>query len=62
MSMTISRFLDRIRAAESRNQREMVLTTLEARDLHADITRLLLRLEQQTKEQSITIELKSEDF
>ena len=46
MSLHISRFLDRIKAAESRQQRDVVMTVNEARDLHADITKLLVRLDQ----------------
>ena len=46
MSLHINRFIDRIKAAESRQQRDVTLTISEARDLHADITRLLLVLEQ----------------
>lgn len=46
MSIHITRFLDRIRQAESRSQRDVIMTVSEARDLHHDITRLLARLEQ----------------
>jgi hypothetical protein len=53
MSLHINRFLDRIRAAESRQQRDVTMTTAEARDLHTDITRLLLAL-QVTHEQKTT--------
>jgi len=45
MSLHISKFVDRVRAAESRQQREVTMTINEARDLHADITRLLLKIE-----------------
>lgn len=45
MSLHINRFIDRVRAAESRQQREVTMTVTEARDLLADITRLLLKLE-----------------
>jgi hypothetical protein len=45
MSLHISRFLDRVRAAESKHHRDVVMPLNEARDLHADITRLLLALE-----------------
>jgi hypothetical protein len=45
MSLHINRFLDRIRTAESRQQRDVTMTTAEARDLHTDITRLLLALQ-----------------
>ena len=40
----IERFLEMVRAAESRQQREIVMTLVEARDLHAELTRLLLAL------------------
>lgn len=52
MSLHINRFIDRLRAAESRQQRDVTLTINEARDLHGDITRLLLQL--QTTAQSDT--------
>ena len=42
MSLHINRFLDRVRQAESRQQRDVSMTVQEARDLHNDITRLLL--------------------
>jgi len=45
MSQHINRFIDRVRQAENRQQRDIVLSITDARDLHADITRLLLSLE-----------------
>lgn len=48
MNLHITRFIDRVRAAESRQQREVTMNLNEARDLLADITRLLLRLESHT--------------
>lgn len=45
MSLHINRFIDRIKAAESRQQRDIILSITEARDLHADITKLLLVLQ-----------------
>ena len=44
MSLHINRFIDRIKAADGRGLREITLTTAEARDLHADITKLLLAI------------------
>ena len=44
MSLHIHRFIDSIKAHESRNQRDFTMTMNEARDLHADITKLLLCL------------------
>lgn len=41
----INKFIDRIKAAESRSQRDLIMTINEARDLHGDITKLLLSLQ-----------------
>jgi len=50
MSQHINRFIDRLRQAENRQQRDIVLSIADARDLHADITRLLIMLEQTRQE------------
>jgi hypothetical protein len=47
MTLHINRFIDKIKAAESRQQRDVTMSIHEARDLHADITKILLRLETQ---------------
>jgi hypothetical protein len=44
MSLHINRFVDAIKAAESRGQRDLTMTIRDARDLHADITKLLFTL------------------
>jgi hypothetical protein len=44
MSLHITKFVDRIKANESRGQAEFHMTMSEAKDLHADITKLLLLL------------------
>lgn len=44
MTLHINRFVDKIRAVESKNQRDVTLSINEARDLHAEITKLLLKL------------------
>ena len=53
MTIHLQKFVDRVRGQEARGARDLVMTINEARDLHADITRLLLALqslqEQQTK-------------
>ena len=46
MSLHINRFVDAIKAAESRNQRDFTMSMRDAKDLHADITKLLLALQQ----------------
>ena len=67
MSMHIVRFLDRIKAADSRQQRDITMTVNEARDLHSDITRLLLALEQahqpvETSQENIEIAITGGSF
>lgn len=51
MSLHINRFVDSIKAHESRGQRDFVMSMRDAKDLHADITKLLITLEQ-LREQS----------
>jgi hypothetical protein len=68
MSLHINRFVDAIKAAESRGQRDLTMNLRDAKDLHSDITKLLLTLEgmrnQKTlaKEESITVELSGGSF
>ena len=45
MSLHINRFVDAIKAAESRGQRDLTINIRDAKDLHGDITKLLLALE-----------------
>jgi len=42
----INRFVDSIKAHESRGQKDFTMPLKDAKDLHADITKLLLLLEQ----------------
>ena len=67
MSLHINRFVDRLRAAEGKQQRDIVLSLNEARDLHGDITKLLLIIqelrEQQAQEPQVqTIEVQGGAF
>jgi hypothetical protein len=62
MSLHINKFVDRIKAQESRGQRDFIMSMNEARDLHADITKLLLVLQHhhehaQKSQNSETIEV-----
>ena len=45
MSLHINRFIDRIKAADARQQRDFTMSMSDAKDLHADITKLLLSLQ-----------------
>ena len=40
MSLHINRFIDSIKAAESRGSKDLLMTLRDARDLHGDITKL----------------------
>lgn len=66
MSLHINRFVDSLKAAESRGQRDLIMSMREAKDLHADITKLLLSLQQyhsQTREnQPIEVVLSGGSF
>jgi hypothetical protein len=46
MSLHIHRFVDLIKATEARGQRDLFMPLRDAKDLHADITKLLVTLEQ----------------
>lgn len=66
MSLHINKFVDRVKAADSRGQRDVYLTLAEAKDLHADITKILVvinelrdRLEQ---EQTIEVQVNGGSF
>jgi hypothetical protein len=67
MSLHINRFVDSIKAHESRGQRDFTMSLRDAKDLHADITKLLLTLQalhtqQQSADQVVQIELTGGDF
>jgi len=69
MSIHINRFVDSVNANEARGQRDFMMSMKDAKDLHADITKILLAmidmqntLLQVQKEQVITVELGSKDF
>jgi hypothetical protein len=69
MSLHINRFVDRLRGFEARNQKEFTMSLNDAKDLHADITRLLNRLqalqEQATnsvKDETVRVELTGGKF
>jgi hypothetical protein len=68
MSLHINRFVDSIKAAESRGQRDLTMSLRDAKDLHSDITKLLLTLEAirnhtvVPKEETITVELNGGTF
>lgn len=45
MSVHIQKFVDRLRGFEARGAKDFMMNINDAKDLHADITRLLIALE-----------------
>lgn len=68
MSLHINKFIDLIKAQESRGGRDITMSLKDAKDLHSDITKLLLVVEtlrerQDTqKEEVIKVELTGGSF
>ena len=54
MTIHLQKFVDRVRGQEARGARDLIMTMNEARDLHADITRLLLTLQSLQEHKIIT--------
>lgn len=49
----IQKFVDRVQGYEARGQKDFIMPLKDAKDLHADITRLLITIET-LREQSAT--------
>lgn len=45
MSIHLQKFIDRVRGFEARGAREFTMSLQDAKDMHADLTRLLLDLQ-----------------
>ena len=52
MSLHIHRFIDNLKAHEARGQKDFAMPMRDAKDLHADITKLLITLEQMRSQQA----------
>jgi len=52
MSIHINRFVDNVKAHEARGQKDFMMPMRDAKDLNADITKLLLILEQLREQQA----------
>ena len=50
MTIHLQKFVDRVRGLEARGARDFNMSMQEAKDLHADVTRLLLDMESMRKE------------
>jgi hypothetical protein len=69
VSLHINRFIDRVQGQDARGGRDLVMSMVEAKDLLADITRLLLELEtvrravvNTNSEETITIKMDGGSF
>jgi len=66
MSLHINRFIDSVKAHEARGQKDFIMPIRDAKDLHADITKLLLALEslrsQSAKNEVIKVEIAGGNF
>jgi len=69
MSIHLQKFVDRVRGFEARGARDFTMSMAEAKDLHADITRLLIDLQSlreaavvTPKEQVITVQMDGGKF
>lgn len=69
MSLHINRFVDSVKAHEARGAQQFIMSLRDAKDLHADITKILLtinelrdRLETAKSEETITVELTGKPF
>lgn len=62
--MHIERLLDRIHASELRGERDLVIPMREAKAVHIELTKLLLRLEERLNrpEEVIQVELTGSKF
>jgi hypothetical protein len=69
VTVHLQKFVDRVRGHEARGARDFVMSMSDAKDLHADITRLLLSLQTlqehvktDAKEDVITVQIEGGQF
>jgi hypothetical protein len=70
MSIYLQKFVDRVRGLESRGAKDLTMSMADAKDLHADITRLLVDLQnlrentmlKDTGEEVITVKMDGGSF
>jgi hypothetical protein len=59
MSIFLQKFVDRVRGLEARGAKDFTMSMTDAKDLHADITRLLIDL--QTLRENIAVKNADEE-
>jgi hypothetical protein len=70
MSLYLQKFVDRVRGQEARGAKDLVMSMADAKDLHADITRLLIDLQnlrenamiKATSDEVITVQMNGGSF
>jgi hypothetical protein len=66
MSLHINRFIDSVKAHEARGTQQFMMPLRDAKDLHADITKLLLVVnelrDQLQNQEIITVEVSGQAF
>ena len=70
MSIYLQKFVDRVRGLEARGAKDLTMSMTDAKDLHADITRLLVDLQnlrentmlKDTGEEVITVKMDGGSF
>jgi hypothetical protein len=69
MTIHLNKFVDRVRGHEARGSKDFIMPMTDAKDLHADITRLLLELHDLRKkldnipaESAITVQIDGGSF
>lgn len=69
MTIHLQKFVDRLRGSEARGVKDFTMSMTDAKDLHADITRLLLDMQalrdqvtRSANKDTITVEIKGGDF
>ena len=70
MSLHINRFIDSLKAHEARGQKDFTMSLRDAKDLHGDITKLLLIVDnlrsqtqsRATQDEVIRVEVSGGDF
>jgi hypothetical protein len=69
MTIHLAKFVERVQGQQARGARDFIMSMKDAQDLHADITRLLLELENSrentansVQEQVITVKMDGGSF
>lgn len=69
MSLHLQKFVDRVRGHEARGSKDFIMSMADAKDLHADITRLLIDLQNlreqhanSTTEEVVTVRMDGGSF